>query len=340
MLSPAPPHQLPAGLCLYGFTGQAGITWPDHSERTAPPRDAAWFLRLAGAAGLIHLELPAVMLPDEALPDLLQIASECGAGLLIAGQVLDPAATPQEIDLARRARSPLLRCILSRVLCGRRGDQPGGWEARLANVRSQLTALVPLLRDSGVQLALENHQDISSWELIELCSQAADSSIGITFDTGNPLATGEAILPFFERAGPFVRHIHLKDYRVIRYSQGYRLVRCALGAGVVPLREIIRMASELPQQISMSLEMAALEARSIPIFDKEWRAGFPQRAAGDWLDAIESIWMNAEDDSAPWRTPFERGSFSDLLMLEMEEFRASVHYLRSELFPERAGAAA
>ena len=58
------------------------------------------------------------------------------------------------------------------------------------------------------------------------------------FDTGNTFPVAEAPLDFVRRVAPHVRHVHLKDYRVQFTDEGYRLVRCAIGDGAVPFREL------------------------------------------------------------------------------------------------------
>ena len=54
-----------------------------------------------------------------------------------------------------------------------------------------------------------------------------------------PSRSAEAPLDFARTAiAPDVGHVHLKDYRVQFTDEGYRLVRCAIGDGAVPFREI------------------------------------------------------------------------------------------------------
>ena len=64
-----------------------------------------------------------------------------------------------------------------------------------------------------MSIAIENHQDFTSADLIELCAQAGEA-VGITLDTGNSFPVGEAALDFARTVAPRVLHVHLKDYRV------------------------------------------------------------------------------------------------------------------------------
>ena len=91
----------------------------------------------------------------------------------------------------------------------------------------------PRAFDEGRVLAIENHQDFGSDELAEFCETTR--GVGICLDTGNTFPVAEAPLDFTRRIAPHVRHVHLKDYRVQFTDEGYRLVRCAIGDGAVPL---------------------------------------------------------------------------------------------------------
>ena len=82
-------------------------------------------------------------------------------------------------------------------------------------------------------LAIENHQDADSEDLLWLCESVGGEFIGVNLDTGNPLAVGEGPVEFAARIAPFLKNVHLKDYRMHRTPAGYRLVRCPLGDGVV-----------------------------------------------------------------------------------------------------------
>ena len=99
----------------------------------------------------------------------------------------------------------------------------------------------------GVTLAIENHQDFTSRELVAFCEEAG-ANVGIIFDTGNTFPVAEAPLDFTRVIAPHVRHVHLKDYRVQFTDEGYRLVRCAIGDGAVPFPEMLGDARRAPRR--------------------------------------------------------------------------------------------
>ena len=76
--------------------------------------------------------------------------------------------------------------------------------------------------------------------------------VGICVDAGNTFPVAEAPMDFYARVAPYVRHVHLKDYRVQFTDEGYRLVRCAIGDGAVPIAEMLDLFAALRRIIASS----------------------------------------------------------------------------------------
>ena len=152
------------------------------------------------------------------------------------------------------------------MLCGDR-DAFGAarWAQLIAEIRAGLARIAPAAADHGITVAIENHQDFGSAELVAFCEEAGDN-VGITFDTGNAFPVAESPLSFARTAAPRIRHVHLKDYRVQFTDEGYRLVRCAIGDGAVPFREIFDLLLADGRSLTASLEPGALEARHVRLF--------------------------------------------------------------------------
>src|SRR5271166_1429015 len=60
-----------------------------------------------------------------------------------------------------------------------------------------------------------------------------------------------------------VRHVHLKDYRIQFTDEGYRLVRCAIGDGAVPIAAMLDILAAHGRKLTAALEPGALEARHV-----------------------------------------------------------------------------
>jgi len=256
-------------------------------------------------------------------------AADAGIGFVLAGEKVNAESLRRDLHVAARLGAPTVRCILSSVLCGDRRGFPGGWQAHLAACTSELEHVLPEAERLGVAIAVENHQDADSEDLLALCRRFESQYLGVTLDCGNPLAVMEDPVEFATRLGPFLRHAHLKDYTVHWAPNGFRLVRAALGEGVVDFPALFRLFEQQEWPITTSIEMAALQARLIPMLEQTWWDEFPGRDVGNSETALHLVAQNLRPESEDWRTPFEREvSGAELAAWEMSQHHASVAYLR------------
>ncbi len=165
-------------------------------------------------------------------------------------------------------------------------------------------------------------------DLLMLC-EAGGNHVGITFDVANPLAVEEEPMQFARKIGPWIRNVHLKDYWVYATPSGYRLVRSPLGQGIVPFPELLPFIRSVAPDTLYQIELAALYARHIRLFEDDWWHEYPARDVREVLPALRGVasQMRYGED---WQTPWERGaSLEDVQQYEHEQFVASVQYLRT-----------
>jgi sugar phosphate isomerase/epimerase len=286
---------------------------------------------LAAEYGLSHVEMPRSMLADtpEAAVDLGSYARDRGVGFVVAsGQVLN-GGLEADLELAAALGAPAVRCTVSGVLCGDRRGFPGGWREHLRRCERELDRTLPAAERLQVAIGIENHQDADSEDLLALCRRFESRHLGVTLDCGNPLAVMEEPVAFARRLGPYLRHAHLKDYTVHHAPNGFRLVRCALGDGVIDFPGLFEVMDAQEWPVTRSIEMAALHARLIPVLDPSWWDEYAPRDARDALPALSVVWNNLRLPEEEWRTPFERDApGEELLEYERRQLRTSVDYLR------------
>jgi sugar phosphate isomerase/epimerase len=218
------------------FSCPHSFGWLPAADGSGPaePLTAEKWMDIARAQGLAGVEVPIPPTEDraEAAARLKDAAEERGMRVLLAA---GPASVEELSAFVAAARviHPegllAIRATVSKVLCGDRRLQPGGWPAHLASVAACLREVAPVARDLGVGIALENHQDATSAELIALCEEAGPDVVGVCLDTANPLSVGEDPVEFAERIAPYCRHVHLKDYTIHFAAAGFRVARCAAG---------------------------------------------------------------------------------------------------------------
>jgi sugar phosphate isomerase/epimerase len=240
------------------------------------------------------------------------------------GETLDEA---WRVGRAMGAR--LVRLHLSPVLEGARASHGRRWDEMVAHARRTLVRDAPGARDAGLRIGLENHQDFGSEELLQL-AEAAGDHVGLVLDTGNPFAVGEDPLAFTRRAAHRIWHLHLKDYRAQFTAEGYRLIRCALGEGAVPLAEIGAVVESSGREVTASIEPAALAARHIRLFTRDWWRGYPPRDAAELGEAIGRLRLRCLADDEDGRTPWERDAPDDEVQAyELDHLRQSVAHVRT-----------
>ena len=222
----------------------------------------------------------------------------------------------------------LLRFHLTPVLEGGRASRGPQWHDLLGHARETLRRESNRIGDAGLILAIENHQDVGSEELVEL-ADGLGSHAGICFDTGNAFSVGEDPVAFTRRAAHRIRHVHLKDYVAQFTLEGYRLIRCAIGDGAVPLAEIAAILKAQGTPLAASIEPGALEARHIRVFTPEWWTGYPPRDAMELGVMLGRLRAHALADDADYRTPWENGEDgAALVAFEMAQVRRSVETVR------------
>jgi hypothetical protein len=146
-------------------------------------------------------------------------------------------------------------------------------------------------------------------------------------DTGNPLAVGESCQEFAASVLPRLRHVHLKDYRVQMTDEGFRLARCALGAGAVPIEELLE--SFAPLDVSIALECGAHEVRHIRVRSPGFWDLYPVGSAERGERCLTSLLPARLPPDADYRTPWEQGVDGPAVAeYERLELEMSVTYLR------------
>jgi sugar phosphate isomerase/epimerase len=311
------------GLSMYGTPYSMGLS---------PASDRAAFtaydlIEQATTFGLAGIELPAALLTERP-EDIGEHARARNLFITVDTGGVDPEALAQVFEIAARAGSPTVRTVVGGAkLGGDRRAMAGRWQPFLADVLVNLTTATKAAEQAGVTLAVENHQDLASEELLMLCETIASPNFGITLDTGNPLGTGEEPIDYFRRVAPHVKNVHLKDYRVFAADAGYRLARCALGQGVIDFPALLGILASAAPDVSMAIELGAHEARYVRVLADDFWPEYPARSARQLAATVRFVQAEARS-TGDWRTPFERAeSVESIVAYEQRELIASVAYV-------------
>ncbi len=320
--------RLRTGLNPYGLAYHLGLQDRDGDRANPEGGGLEAFIGIGVELGARVLEIYdpwLAELSDDALRGLSRRLAEAGVEPVVSGGLIT-GDVDSAFRSARLLGAGVIRFALTNVLCGDRAVRADWPEMRVA-VTQAVTAQGRRAADLGLVIAIENHQDFTSDELVEFCELG--SGVGLTYDTGNSFPVAEAPLDFTRTVAAHVRHLHLKDYRVQFTPQGFRLVRCAIGDGAVPFAEIFALLGVRRDSLTAVLEPGALESRHVRLFTADWWKGYPERSARDLAACLRAAQRNRLGEDEDVRTPWERGSDGEVAAYELAMIRRSAENMRS-----------
>ena len=207
---------LQIGLNPYGLTYYLGLQGSGTPRANPNGRGLEGFITLAQELNAKTLEIfdPwLAKLSDAELASLGQRLKALGMTPVISAGLNMMGPVESALRSAKALNAKIVRLGLSPVLEGSRNAWGDKWRDLQPSIRTGLKTYAPQAYEQGVTLAIENHQDFTSAELAGFCDEFGPG-VGITLDTGNTFPVGESPLDFTRRVAPYVKHVHLKDYRV------------------------------------------------------------------------------------------------------------------------------
>lgn len=146
---------------------------------------------------------------------------------------------------------------------------------QMEKVADLLTAAVPMAADIGIRLAVENHCDSFSEEILWLLDRVDSPVVGACIDTVNGLHVTEDPMAAIERLTPRAFTNHFRDDRIEFQRWGFKLVGTAVGEGDIDMRRAYELFRDRSSMDRINIE-TELET---PLDDM-------QRAMGMEIDAI------------------------------------------------------
>ena len=316
-----PPARRPFGLCAYGVPYLCGFAGRGTPQANPAPLDVFGLLELAAKHHLSWLEVPPVFVPPSREEEFVEAAAAAGLELVVAGPRISEVPLDEAIAFAARVGAKVVRCTATGVLCGDRATHAEGWRELCRGIARTLREAGCRARDLGLRIGVENHQDLTSEELVHIVELAGPHVVGITLDTGNPMAVAEEPMEFYETVLPYVVDVHLKDYHLFPCEDGFRLVHCAVGDGVVPFGSLFELLEKYPD-VPRSIEMAAMGERHIKWLTPAWWHGYGPRDARRVVPFVRFVQAHGQDGD--WRTPWDRGETEGLAEWELARYEQSV----------------
>lgn len=138
---------------------------------------------------------------------------------------------------------------------------------RHENHRDHIERLVPMYReiakiaaDNGVKVAVENHIDFTSDEMLEMIQAVDSPNFGVNFDTGNFLRLLDDPIKGMEKLAPYVFSTHIKDlvlHPTARPDDWYYFCGVPVGMGLVDNMKLAEILSKHNYQGFLAVEIDA-----------------------------------------------------------------------------------
>src|SRR5439155_10052695 len=149
----------------------------------------------------------------------------------------------------------------------------------------------PVAAKHDLKLAVENHKDWRTDELLDILRRLSSRHVGVTLDTGNSIALLEDPMEVIKAYAPFTFTTHFKDMGVAEYDEGFLLSEVPLGEGILDLKEAVAMIRRARPEVRLNLEMMTRDPLRVPCLTRKYWATFetlPGRYLADTLAMVRA----------------------------------------------------
>ena len=308
-------------------------------------------LDYAAGAGLDTIQLHRTKLAsfeEDYLKTVKARADELGLTLELASGCIDrygtvfkaDRGTPEEqlrgaIGAARILGSKVVQCFMGNIY-DRLATVP--YEQRLEGVAEAINVVKPLIEETGIRPAIENHGDATAREMAAFIEHVGPKYAGICLDTGNPATLAEDPALTVEILAPYTLMSHFRDNLVWAVEDGAMVQWVPMGAGNTDLPRIGALMKEHAPNTSFVLELITAGApKPVPYLNPEaevWQK-YPHTLAMDFARFVALAHKGPEGPvEMVWRP--EKGApvgehAEQLKQQQLDHYAQSFKYCREVL---------
>jgi sugar phosphate isomerase/epimerase len=140
------------------------------------------------------------------------------------------------------------------------------WPDEVRAATDFLRSLRLALREYGVRVNLENHANLTTFELLRLIEEVGDDVVGVCLDTGNLVRQLEDPHRAVRRIAPYVHLTHAKDAVLVFTPRGLAWQARPCGRGLLRWEEIIAALLPYAPDLTLAIEDEP-PIHELPIFD-------------------------------------------------------------------------
>lgn len=245
------------GISSYTYVWAIGVPgYPGPPE----PLTAFGLLEKAARLGVrvvqIADNLPLHQLSESELDRLFRKAKQLKIDIEVGTRGIEREHLLQYLDLARRFESPILRVVIDHETyssdSASQSEQPS-----FEMIVESLTSVIAEFEQSGVKLAIENHDRFKATMLLDLLVQIGSDQVGICFDTANSIGCLEGPELVLQVIGQRLFNLHIKDFCVFRppHNKGFVVEGRPAGQGQLDIAALLTQVEQLSADTNAILEL-------------------------------------------------------------------------------------
>ena len=235
------------GLSTYSFPWAIGV----NDFKPSNPLTAKDLLDYAAASDINYVQygdnMPLHSFSEHELIDLKRTADELNINIEVGTRRLTVENILIYLSIAQRFNSSFLRVVIDDA-----DFHPGEQE-----VIETIKTLLPQLEETGICLAIENHDRFPAATLQRIIQQTSPLSVGICLDTANSLGANEGVNELVQVLGAFAVNLHIKDITInrLQHKMGFLVEGCPAGDGILNIPEIIQQLKPYNKCKTVTLEV-------------------------------------------------------------------------------------
>jgi sugar phosphate isomerase/epimerase len=294
--------------------------------------DPVRFLEFAKERGANAVQLPLGIRNEAASADVRRACEKLG--MQIEGIVAPPNDAKSDLDrfaadlkTAQWCGAPVVRVAMRG---GRRYevfDKAEDFSAFIKRAEEAIRRAEPIAKKHKVVLAVENHKDFRTDELVDLMKTLGSNWVGVCVDTGNNFALLEDPMATIEALAPFARSVHLKNMGLEDAPNGFRMSEVALEEGCFDLKKMVAVLRKANPKVGLHLEMITRDPLSIPCLTEKYWATLGRVPGRELARTLARVRATERKEPLPRIAALK---LEDQLAAEDRNVRASFAYASKE----------
>jgi sugar phosphate isomerase/epimerase len=238
---------LQAGLSTYSFPWSIGVD----EYKSSTPLTAYNLLQFAAAHDIHYVQfcdnMPLHLLSRQELKNLKEAADNLHINIQVGTRKLTVENISLYLSIAQKFNAGFLRVVID----------DADFHPDEQQVIEIIQTLLPQLKQTGIRLAIENHDRFSATTLQNIIQQTSPTCVGICLDTANSLGANEGINEVMQVLGLYTVNLHIKDIIIKRLSHkmGFMIEGCAAGEGILNIPQIIQQLEPYNKCKTVTLEV-------------------------------------------------------------------------------------